>query len=106
LDEIINSFQGRKSYVRSHKYRYSFDKFVRLKKWDPYKGYKYGRRYSKMLPSGYYENQAWGALHKAWVGYNIAISKWEFDNQIKYAKIIRKLQRDLGLELSDFKCLH
>ena len=43
-----------------------------------------------------------GALHKAWVGYNIAISKWEFDNQIKYAKIIRKLRRDLGLELSDF----
>jgi hypothetical protein len=58
-----------------------------------------------MLPSGYYENQAWGALHKAWVGYNIAISKWEFENQIKYAKIIRKLQRDLGLELSDFKIL-
>jgi hypothetical protein len=35
-----------------------------------------------MLPSGYYENQVRGALHKAWVGYNIAISKWEFDNQI------------------------
>ena len=58
-----------------------------------------------MLPSGYYENQVWGALHKAWVGYNKAISKWEFDNQIKYAKIKRKLQRDLGLELSDFKIL-
>ena len=58
-----------------------------------------------MLPSGYYENQVWGALHKAWVGYNKAISKWEFDNQIKYAKIIRKLQRNLGLELSDFKIL-
>jgi hypothetical protein len=39
-----------------------------------------------MFPSGYYENQVRGALHKAWVGYNIAISKWEFDNQIKYAK--------------------
>ena len=53
-----------------------------------------------------YENQAqgalhkaWGALHKAWVGYNIAISKWEFDNQIKYEKIIRKLQRDLGFRI-------
>jgi hypothetical protein len=46
-----------------------------------------------------------GALQKVWVGYNIAISKWEFDTQIKYAKIIRKLQRDLGLELSDFKFL-
>ena len=58
-----------------------------------------------MLPSGYYENQVWGALHKAWVGYNKAISKWEFDNQINYAKIVRKLQRNLGLELSDFKIL-
>ena len=58
-----------------------------------------------MLPSGYYENQAWGALHKAWVGYCIAISKWEFDKQIMYAKRIRRLQRDLGLELSDFAIL-
>ena len=58
-----------------------------------------------MLTSRYYENQVWEALHKAWVGYNIAVSKWELDNQIKYAKIIRKLQRDLGLELSDFKIL-
>ena len=91
--------------MRSHKYRYSLDKFVSLKKWDPHKGYKYGHRYSKMLTSGYYENQVWRPLHKAWVGYNIAISKSEFYNQIKYAKIIRKLQRDLGLELSDFKIL-
>jgi hypothetical protein len=58
-----------------------------------------------MLTSGYYENQVWEALHKAWVGYNIAISKWELDNQIKYAKIICKLPRDFGLELSNFKIL-
>ena len=83
MDEIINSFQS-KILCASHKYRFTFDKFVRLKKWDPYKGYKYGHRYSRMLPSGYYENQAWGALHKAWVGYIIAISKWQFvrPNQI------------------------
>jgi hypothetical protein len=47
-----------------------------------------------------------GALHKAWIGYCIAINKWEFDKEIKYARLIRKFQRDLGLELSDFKCLH
>ena len=91
--------------MRSHKYRFTFDKFVKLKKWDPYKGYKYGQRYSRMLPSGYHENQVWGALHKAWVGYCIAISKGEFGKKIKYAKIIRKLQTDLGLELTDFECL-
>ena len=92
--------------MRAHKYRFTYDKFVKLKKWDPYKGYKYGQRYSRMLPSGYYENQVWGALHKAWVGYCIAINKGEFGKKIKYAKIIRKLQRDLGLELTDFECLH
>lgn len=91
--------------MRSHKYRFTFDKFVKRKKWDPYKGYKYGKRYSNMLPSGYYENQVWGALHKAWVGYIIAKNKSQFVRQIKYAKIIRKLQRELGLELSDFKIL-
>jgi hypothetical protein len=91
--------------VRSDKYRFTFDKFVKRKKWDPYKGYKYGHRYSRMLPSGYYENQAWGALHKAWVGYIIAKNKSQFVRQIKYAKIIRKLQRELGLELTDFKIL-
>ena len=26
--------------------------------------------------------------------------------EIKYARLIRKFQKDLGLELSDFKCLH
>jgi hypothetical protein len=91
--------------VRSHKYRFTFDKFVKRKKWDPYKGYKYGHRYSRMLPSGYYENQALGALHKAWIGYIIAKNKSQFVRQIKYAKIIRKLQRELGLELTDFKIL-
>ncbi|MDW3612096.1 MAG: hypothetical protein QOK90_08215, partial [Nitrososphaeraceae archaeon] len=85
--------------------RFPFDKFVKRKKWDPYKGYKYGHRYSRMLPSGYYENQAWGALHKAWIGYNIAKNKSQFVRQIKYAKTIRKLQRELGLELTDFKIL-
>jgi hypothetical protein len=30
---------------------------------------------SKMLDSGFYENQIWGALHKAWKGYIIAKNK-------------------------------
>jgi hypothetical protein len=37
LDEIINSFQALKYYLRSHKYRYSLDKFVRLKNGIPIK---------------------------------------------------------------------
>lgn len=91
--------------MRSHKYRYSFDKWMKLKRWDPYLGYKKGYRYSKILPSGYYENQAWGALHKAWVDYMIAIHKGELDKEEYYAKIIRKLQRDLGLKPEEFDCL-
>jgi len=92
--------------MRSHKYRYSFDKWQKLKRWDPYAGFKKGYKYSKILPSGYYVNQAWGALHKAWVGYTIAINKGEFDNEEKYARIIQKLQRQLGLEVSKFDCLN
>ncbi len=91
--------------MRSHKYRFTFDKFVKLKRWDPYKGYKYGRRYSRMLSSGYYENQAWGAIHKAWVGYWIARAKGEYYKEIKYAKIIQKLQKELDLPIDEFECL-
>ncbi len=57
-----------------------------------------------MLPSGYYENQGWGALHKTWVGYSIAINKRESDKEIKYAKIIQKLQKELDLPIEEFEC--
>jgi hypothetical protein len=30
---------------------------------------------SEMLDSGFFENQAWGGLHKAWKGYTIAKNK-------------------------------
>ena len=77
------------------------------KKWDPYASYKKGFRYYKIPPSSlYYENQLWGALHKAWVGYTIAINKLEFDKEEHYAKIIQKLQGQLGLEVSNFDCLN
>ena len=57
-----------------------------------------GYRYHAILLSGYYTNQTYGALLKCWVRYYIAINKWEFDKQIIYAKRIRKLHRELGLE--------
>jgi hypothetical protein len=56
--------------------------------------------------TGYYTNQTRGALHMCWVGDCIAINKGEFDKQIMYAKRIRKLQMELGLEITDFKILH
>jgi hypothetical protein len=57
---------------------------------------------SKMLDSGFFENQVWGALHKAWKGYVIAKNKNEYDNMERYARIIQESQHDLGLPISSF----
>jgi hypothetical protein len=55
-----------------------------------------------MLDSGSYENQVWGALHKAWKGYVIAKNKGEYDKMEHYARIIQECQYDLRLEVSSF----
>jgi len=55
-----------------------------------------------MLDSGFFENQVWGALHKAWKGYVIAKNKDEYEKMEHYACIIQELQHDLGLEVSSF----
>src|SRR4051794_24528322 len=57
---------------------------------------------SILLESFYFENQAWGALHKAWKGYIIAKNKDEYDKMEHYARIIQECQYDLGLEISSF----
>jgi hypothetical protein len=57
---------------------------------------------SKMLDSCFFENQVWGALHKAWKGYVIAKNKDEYEKMEHYAHIIQKLQHDLGLPISSF----
>ena len=58
-----------------------------------------------ILPSRFYDSQTWGALQKCWVGYVIGLKKGEFDNEIKYANRIQNLQKELGLEVEEFKCL-
>jgi hypothetical protein len=50
---------------------------------------------SKELKSGYYENEVWGALHKAWKGYVIAKNKEGDDKMEHYAGIIQECQYDL-----------
>jgi hypothetical protein len=57
---------------------------------------------SKMLDSGFFENQVWSALHKAWKGYVIAKNKDEHDKMECYADIIRECQDDLGLQVVHF----
>jgi hypothetical protein len=56
----------------------------------------------RKLPSGYTLGQTWGALHKAWLGYCVALSKCEDENALLYASIVQKLQRELGLQVREF----
>ena len=56
----------------------------------------------RKLPSGYTVGQTWGALHKAWLGYCIAMNKNEDENALLYASIIQKLQRELGEPVREF----
>jgi hypothetical protein len=57
---------------------------------------------SKMLDSGFFENEVWGALHKAWKGYVIAKNKDEYDKMLHYADIVQESQYDLRLKVSSF----
>ena len=60
---------------------------------------------SRMLKSGFFENETWGALHKCWKGYIIALNRFEPEQMREYASRIQKLQRELGLEVSHFPWL-
>jgi hypothetical protein len=91
--------------MHSHKYRRYYPTFFKKRKFIPGRYYREGSRYHNILNSLYYDSQTWGALHKCWVGYVIALNKGEFDNEIKYANRIQNLQKELGLEIEDFKCL-
>ncbi|CAN5147396.1 hypothetical protein BH18THE2_BH18THE2_35810 [soil metagenome] len=56
----------------------------------------------RMLPSRYTVGQTWGALHKAWLAYCIAVNKNEDEKTLLYASIIQKLQRELGIQVREF----
>jgi hypothetical protein len=56
----------------------------------------------RILPSGFSESQTWGALHKCWIGFVIAKEKMEWEKIDLYAKRIQKLERELGIEVTDF----
>ena len=46
--------------------------------------------------------QTWGALKKAWKAYKIAKAQNDRERMLEYAKRIRVLQEELGLEKSKF----
>ena len=57
----------------------------------------------RKLPSGYTVGQTWGALHKAWLGYCIALSKNEDENALLYTvSMVQKLQGELGIPVREF----
>jgi hypothetical protein len=60
----------------------------------------------RVLSSLHTENQTWGALHKAWKGYQIGLSKFELEKMRYYARVIQKLQNELGLQVSSFPDLN
>jgi hypothetical protein len=48
------------------------------------------------------KGQTWGALRKAWKAYKIAKVQNDREKMLEYAKRIRTLQEELGLEKSKF----
>ena len=60
----------------------------------------------RVLSSLHTENQTWGALHKAWKGYQIGLNKFELEKMRDYARVIQKLQNELGLQVSSFPDLN
>lgn len=55
-----------------------------------------------ILSSGYTVSQTWVALCKSWNGYIIAKKNFEMQDVKRYVGQIRKLQKELGLERTEF----
>lgn len=88
-----------------------FYKFNRSRSVDPWRKYWVSQNKASYLAdrgklrvsdSFHTENQTWGALHKAWKGYTIAKNKFELARMDHYARVIQKLQNELGLRVSSF----
>ena len=80
--------------------QFDYNKPPFWRKWQPELIQKVSQ--DQILPNGYTKNQTWVALCKSWNGFLLA--KREGDSvEIKhYIGQIRKLQKDLGLEQTEF----
>lgn len=61
-----------------------------------------GRLKGKLLDSGFYEGQTYGALNKAWLAYIISCKHDDMSRRQYYAAVIQKLERELKIEQYDF----
>jgi hypothetical protein len=92
-----------------------FSKFNKNRSLDPWQKYVASQnktRYRvdkgnvRVLNSLHTENQTWGALHKAWKGYVVGRNLCETEKMKYYARVIQKLQNELGLQVSSFPDLN
>jgi isopentenyldiphosphate isomerase len=92
-----------------------FSKFNSRRNVDPWKKYQISQNKAyylanrgkvRVLDSLYTENKTWGALHKAWKGYIIGKNLCQTERTRYYAKVIQKLQYELGLKISAFDDLN
>jgi hypothetical protein len=70
------------------------------RKWQP--ELKHAFRENETLDSGYSKNQAWISLCKSWNGFLNAQREGDHVDMRQYVGQIRKLQKDLGLEQTEF----
>ena len=59
-------------------------------------------RKSFRLPCRYTLAKSWAGLRKAWHGFKISKSKDNMENMRYYARIIRKLQLEMGIRVTHF----
>ena len=59
-------------------------------------------RKDTILPCGYTIAQSWAALRKSWLGFNISHCNGDWPGMSKYAYQIRKLQIQMGIQLTHF----
>src|SRR2546427_9658073 len=63
---------------------------------------RHGMLRGKLLDSGFYEDQTWGALGKAWLAYIISCKHDDLRRRKYYAAVIQKLEGELGIKKYDF----
>jgi len=56
----------------------------------------------KLLDSGFYQDQTWGALGKAWLAYIISCKHDDWRRRKYYAAVIQKLEGELNIQKYDF----
>lgn len=80
--------------------QHDFEKPAFLRKMQPELRHPF--RDDEMLPCGYSKNQTWVALCKSWNGFLLAKREGDQGEMKQYIGQIRKLQKDLGLEQTEF----